>query len=72
MILVQAQTFYEKATGRKHEVSIIFGGINPISNGCYEVLIDGQKHSATKSKGRAFDEVVNIIKATRWVPVNPI
>lgn len=72
MVHVQTQTFFERHTGARHEVSINFGGINPASNGRYEVRVDDQFYSTADHKAAAFEEVVDIIKHNNWTPVKPI
>lgn len=72
MIHIQTQSLFERQTGKQHEVSIMFGGINPVSRGHYEVLIDGNFHSRHYRKREAFSEIVNIIKCNHWTPVNRI
>lgn len=72
MIHIQTQHFYERHTGEEHEVTIMFGGINPVSNGRYQVRVDGEFYSDHRSKLHAFDEVVDIIKINNWSPIRPI
>lgn len=70
MINIHTQTFYNRSTGAKHVVAINFGWISKASNGHYEVLVDGEIHSKVKSKGKAFDEVVRIIKDNNYSAIN--
>lgn len=70
MILVHKQNFYERTINRKHEVVIVFGHISPVSKGTYDLLVDGELHSTHKTKGRAYDELVEILKANDWTGVN--
>ena len=72
MIHIQTQSFYERYTGDRHEVSIMFGHISPASRGRYEVRVDGEFYSDHDSKLRAFDEVADIVKAENWSAVCPI
>lgn len=72
MIHIQTQKFFERHTGDEHEVTIMFGGINPVCRGYYEVRVDGEFYSNHDSKLQAFDEVVDIIKINNWTPVRPI
>ena len=69
MVRVHTQDFYERSTGKKHEVVINFGCINPLSNGHYEVKVDDQHHSDHKWKQKAFGAVVEIIRTNDWTPV---
>ena len=71
MIHVQTQNFYERHTGDKHEVTVLFGWISPVSHGHYQVRVDGEFYSDHDSKLHAFDEVVDIIKTNNWSPVKP-
>ena len=71
MIHIQTQSFYEKHTGDKHEVTIMFGHISPVSRGRYEVQVDGGFYSDHDSKRQAFDEIVDIIKVNNWTPLKP-
>ena len=70
MIHIQTQKFYEKQTGNAHEVTILFGGISPVSNGMYEVDIDGEWDSYHKRKHGAFNRITYLIKENDWSPVN--
>ena len=70
MIHIQTQNFYERHTGTKHEVTISFGGINPVSRGYYRVTVDGEFHSIADDKGKAFNDVVDIIKQNDWTSIN--
>ena len=72
MINIQTQTFYERHTGEKHEVTIDFGWINPVSNGHYEVRVDDEFYATAEHKAQAFDEVVDIIRTNNWTPICPI
>lgn len=72
MIHIQTQSFYERHTGEKHEISVLFGNISPVSRGRYEVRVDGKFYSDHDSKLKAFDEVVDIINAEKWSAVCPI
>ena len=72
MINIQTQSFYEKYTGIKHEISINFGWISPVSNGRYEVCVDDEFYSTAEHKAQAFEEVIDIIKTNNWTPINPI
>ena len=67
MLLVQAQNFYERGTGEKHEVTVLFA-----DRRVYEVRIDDEFYATAESRGQAFDEVVDLIKAhnltsIRWI-----
>lgn len=64
MLLVQAQNFYERVSGVKHQVSILFQ-----KRRCYIVEVDGEFWSTAETRGEAFDEVVDILKVYRWSPV---
>ena len=70
MIHIHNQTFYSMDTGNSHEVSITFGGINPLCRGHYDITVDGKLHSQHDSKLSAFNEVVNILKANNWKGIN--
>lgn len=72
MIHIQTQHFYERHTGEEHEVTIMFGGINPVSRGRYHVKVDGAFYSAHNSKLHAFDRIVGIIARNNWSPIRPI
>ena len=68
---VQTQNFYDRQTGDKHTVSIFFVYDNVVSRKRHDVVVDGKKYASAESKGRAFDEVVNVLKGTGWSPVKP-
>ncbi len=70
MIHLKTHTFYEEATGKKHEISISFGGISPVSNGHYEVIVDGQTYSTDKSANMALYSMFEIIERNNWIPVD--
>lgn len=72
MINIRTQNFYEKYTGEKHEVAINFRWFNSVSNGRYEVRVDGEFYSTAEHQAQAFDEVVDIIKINNWSPIIPI
>lgn len=72
MIHIQTQSLYERQTGKPHEVTIMFGQINPVSRGHYEVLIDGNLHSMHDRKREAFKEVINLMSLNRWTPINRV
>lgn len=72
MIHVQTQRLYERHTGDAHEVTVLFGGINPASPGNYRVVVDGEFHSIHRSKLQAFDEIVEIIKVRDWTSINRV
>ena len=63
---IHHQMFYEKSTGNQHEVAINFGWINPMSNGEYKIFVDGEVKGSAKSKVKAFDKLVELIKENDW------
>lgn len=69
---IKTQKFYERFTGAEHEVTILFGGINPISSGHYQVRVDGEFYSNHYSMRQVDDEVLDIIKYNNWTPLKPI
>ena len=72
MTHVQTQHFYERHTGDKHDVTILFGWNSAARRGHYTVKVDGEFYSDHESKLSAFYEVVDIIKANNWTSINPI
>ena len=66
MILIQAQNFYERYTGLKHSIAILF-----TRRRCYEVRVDDEFYSTAETRGQAFDEVADILSITNWSPINP-
>lgn len=72
MILIHSQNFYDRQSGQEHKVEVTFGHINPLSNGHYDLRVDGEIHSEHKFKGRAFDEIAEMIKENDWTAVNQV
>lgn len=72
MVHIQTQNFYERHTGDRHEVTVVFGHTSPVCRGRYDVRVDGEFYSDHDSKAQAFDEIVDIIKANNWSPISPL
>lgn len=71
MLLIRSQRFYERETGAPHDVEVFFGGISPVSNGRYEIKVDGELHAATSGWQAAVDGILtDIIRERGWSPVN--
>lgn len=70
MINIYTQAFWERSSGKKHDVAINFGWINPMSNGHYEVTVDGSTESCYKHKNGAFGRVTELIAQNDWAGVN--
>ena len=69
---VAVQNYFERFTGDKHEISITFGHISPVSNGHYEVRVDGDFYSSHDSRHHAYDEIEDIVKINNWSPLKPV
>lgn len=64
---VYRQSFYEKITGERHEITTNF-----VSRRVYEVRVDGDFYATAESRCQAFDEVSDILKTTGWSPLCPV
>lgn len=71
MIHIQTQSFWEKHTGERHEVTIMFGHINLLSSGKYDVRVDGEFYSDHDSRAQALEEISGIVKLNNWSPIKP-
>ena len=67
MLFVQAQKFYERFTGQRHEVAVWFH-----NRRVYEIRVDGEFYATAENKAQVFDEVVDIISLNNWTSINPI
>lgn len=65
-MLVHDQNFYDRRTGKRHNISITF---EYVATRLYTVWVDEEFHSDSKTKGEAFDKAVEVLKATNWSPV---
>lgn len=72
MVHIQTQRFYERNTGDSHEITITFGHISPACGGKYEVTVDGKFYSDHGTKTKAYDEIVDLIRAQNWTPIRPL
>lgn len=65
-MLVHDQNFYERHTGKKHNVSITF---EYVARRLYVVWVDEELYGYSETEGNAFDKVAEILKTTNWSPV---
>ena len=70
MIHIQSQRFYERETGVRHYVAIMFDWNTQLKTREYTVMVDNKNHSVHDTKSNAFEEVVNIITANNWSSIN--
>ena len=66
-ILKYNQSIYERFTGIKHIVQILFTGRR-----CYEVRFDDEFYATAENMARALDEVVDILAEPGYTTIRPI
>lgn len=69
MIHIQTQDFYERHTGDRHEITVMFEYTNRKR---YEVRVDGEFYSDHDSKAEVFEELIDIIKTNNWAAICPV
>lgn len=65
-MLVHDQNFYDRHTGKRHNISITF---EYVARRLYIVWVDEEFHSYNETEGEAFDKVADILKSANWSPV---
>lgn len=68
-MLVHDQNFYDRRTGKRHNISITF---EYVATRLYTVWVDEEFHGDSKTRGEAFDKAAEVLKTTNWSPVKTV